>query len=195
MSGGYFIPKGGLAPQGGSGGSGSRYFIPQGGLAPQGSQTSPMGPSGFASPPAAPAPPPAAPATPPTTMPPSTTLPSAPGALPPSTQPPVLLQQEPPEAPQTPEKDEPQVGTAATLGPNQATEYCLDQGGEHFTTVDETGQEVGWCRIGGEECDEWDFYSGGCGPQPKQNTSRNIFIGLGILGAAMAGAYFFLGRK
>ena len=50
-------------------------------------------------------------------------------------------------------------------GPNPASVYCEQQGGNLEIRTDEDGGEYGICMFDdGSECDEWDFYEEKCSP-------------------------------
>lgn len=59
----------------------------------------------------------------------------------------------------------PDANTENTRQTNVASEYCIEQEGEHVIRTSEYGQ-YGVCVFAdGSECDEWEYYRGQCQPQ------------------------------
>ncbi|MGV8171466.1 MAG: DUF333 domain-containing protein [Candidatus Woesearchaeota archaeon] len=59
--------------------------------------------------------------------------------------------------------------TACTKSPadgaqlaNPASEFCVDNGGTLDIRTAEDGSQIGYCVIGGEECEEWALFRGEC---------------------------------
>ncbi|MDH7594172.1 MAG: DUF333 domain-containing protein [Methanomicrobiales archaeon] len=75
------------------------------------------------------------------------------------------------------------VTVAATSEiPNPASVHCVEQGGRVEIRKDEKGGEYGMCIFpDGSECEEWEFYRGGCKPVGK----RGGFCGWSTFGSCV----------
>lgn len=64
------------------------------------------------------------------------------------------------------------LASSAYAMPNPSAWYCTDLGYEYIDVKEEDGSERGICRIEGQDCDAWEFYSGKCLPE-KSACARN----------------------